>query len=119
MGRQPPIVRILQEMRAKMQAISLETGFPCILVATCVDADDLPGEVSACFKQNLMVQVNDASPNGTDGHRLRMSRSALPCSRPYFIRSEYPPTYSSRTWQLSPLHFFPPTSRRSFYTPRT
>jgi peroxin-6 len=57
MGKQPPIVKVLEELLGGMKKASAEVGWPCVLVGTTVDVDAVPGEVLGVFKQEIAIPV--------------------------------------------------------------
>ncbi|ORX40700.1 P-loop containing nucleoside triphosphate hydrolase protein, partial [Kockovaella imperatae] len=60
MGHQPPVVRILRVMSVKMQSLGKDTGYPCVLIATSTEADDIPGDLGSCFKQSFALEAPNA-----------------------------------------------------------
>lgn len=61
LGRPPAIVRVLEDAVRDLKAASTETGWPCVLIATTIDTDAIPGEVLSVFKQDIILPVRYSS----------------------------------------------------------
>ncbi|WVQ84914.1 hypothetical protein IAT38_007077 [Cryptococcus sp. DSM 104549] len=70
LGKQPPIVKVLEEVLAGAKKASAE-GWPVVVVGTTVDGDGVPVEVAGCFKQEVELKA----PN--ESERLQMVKYAL------------------------------------------
>ena len=55
LGSSPPIVRVLDDLNDKRLKIARETGFPCVLIGTAVDPEQLPSGLLSCFHQEMTL----------------------------------------------------------------
>lgn len=57
-GRQPPMVKVLEDALGHLRTASRETEWSCVLLGTTCDADSVPGELLGCFKQDVEINVS-------------------------------------------------------------
>jgi peroxin-6 len=57
-GRQPPMVKVLEDALGYLREASRETQWSCVLVGTTCDAESVPGEILGCFKQDVEMSVS-------------------------------------------------------------
>ena len=56
-GRSPGIVKVLDDALISLREASGKKQWPCIMVGTTSNVDDLPGEVLGSFKQKIELSV--------------------------------------------------------------
>ncbi len=74
-GRPPAIVKVLEDAMQSLREASAESGWPSLLLGTTGDFEAVPGEVLACFKQEIDIGVSMLYFSSTETDiRPRMSK---------------------------------------------